>query len=93
MKHTRIRYIKTNREGILKSMQTFYSERTKGMYRVYLNLNDMTYRVANIKSETSVRSTQIDNRNPPTHLNTLKIQAKKAIKSLGVKFEREIRDR
>lgn len=90
---TRIKYSPTRKKNVYKSNRTFYSEKTKGTYRVYLNLEEMTYRVINIKSESSVRSTKIDRRKPPKHLNTLKAQAKKAIKTLGVQFDVEIRNR
>lgn len=89
----RVRYIKTRKPGVFKSQRNFYSDRTKGTYRTYINIEEMTYRVVNIRSETAVRSTELDRIKKPSHINTLKKQVKRAMKSLGIVFNIEIRDR
>lgn len=85
----RIRYKQNN--SILKSVQRFASDKG-GLYEVELNLTDMTYKVRNVRQSIIVRSTEKDNKKAPTHLNTLKRQAKNALKSMGVKFNIELRD-
>ena len=62
-----------------------------GIYEVELNLRSMTYKIRNIKQKTIVRSNKKDGRKSPSHISNLKIQAKRALISMGVIFDIEVR--
>lgn len=83
----RIRYEKTDDEGILCSVRNFYSKRWDAMYIVYLNINEVTFYVKNMLSGR--KYTGGDNTN---NLHVLKRQVKKKLEGLGVEFGDEIRD-
>ena len=85
----RIAYRKTKNPDILVSSKFVGNQ--GAIYEVELNTKEMTYRVKNVNQRKIVRSNEIDGVKPPTHEYTLRVQAKKALKKMGVKFEAEIR--
>jgi len=89
----RIRYKKTNKEGVLESVRIFTSSKRSinGLYptyRVKLDLNDMTYKIINMRNQESAKKGGEGINN----LAVLKRNAKKALESLFVEFDSEIRD-
>jgi len=91
--NNRIRYRKTNREGIIESIQIFSSSKASingkyPSYRVKLDIINKTYRIINMRTQEVIKSggDSINN------LAVLKRVAKKALESLYVKFDSEIRD-
>ena len=86
----RIKYTETKIKGVYKSAKRFKGQQG-ALYDVYIDTNTMTYKVKNVKQGIILRSTEKDGKKPPTHLHTLKIQAKKALESVGVKFDIEFR--
>jgi hypothetical protein len=84
---SRIRYKKTNKEGIFYSVRDITSKSTGAKYRVKLNLNDNTYLIYNLKSEKSYHGGEGINN---THV--LKRHIKKHLEKLGVEFNTEVRD-
>lgn len=87
MDKTRIRYRETKRDGILRSIKDIRSDATNAVYRVYLDTNDMTYTIQNVGSGRKYTGGE-----KITNLHVLKRNVKKRLKSLGVAFNREIRD-
>jgi len=87
---TRIRYEKHSTENKLVSVQEFVGQRD-ALYKVILDLDSMTYKIRNVRRQRYVRSTEMDGKKPPKHLNTLKTQAREALKSMGVKFDLDLR--
>ncbi len=85
----RISYRKTKDPDIFVSNKFVGNQ--GAVYEVEINTKEMTYRVKNVGQRKTVRSNEIDGVKPPTHLYTLRVQAKKALKKMGVKFETEIR--
>lgn len=83
---TRIRYEKTDKQGILKSVKNFVSISTGARYEVFLDTNDGKFRVRNVNSRHYV----IDGVSESRNLNVLKRNAKKALEKLGVSFEKEL---
>lgn len=62
-----------------------------GSYVVYLNLDEMSYEIKNINQQRIVRSSEKDGANLGVTPNVLKMQVRRALKKMGVKFEKEIR--
>lgn len=88
----RIRYRKTNSEGIVESVQTFVASNSfESQYKVYLDYNTMTYRVVNLTKGYAVKSTEKDGVKPPTHRFTLLKQARNALMALDVVLQKELR--
>lgn len=87
----RIRYKNTRTEGVLRSVQRFRGNQG-ALYEVDIDTNSMTYKVRNISNGNLVRSTEKDGRKVPTNLEVLKKQAKKALESMGVNFNVEVRN-
>lgn len=93
----RIRYEKTEKEGILHSVRNFYSSRymkhengeteKEAMYYVILDTNEMTYAIKNMTSGRKYKGGDGVN-----NLHVLKRNVKTRLESLGVKFKDEIRD-
>jgi len=88
---TRIKYKKLPGTNIYRSVRKFTDPRHGGTYEVDLDLDNMIYKVRNINTRVLIRSTQKDGVTPPTHTNTLKRQAKKALKTLNIQFKNEVR--
>lgn len=84
----RIRYKKTKDEGIVVSNKILKSSRTGAEYLVYLDLNNITYKIKNINSENVHRGGENIN-----NLNVLKRSVKSRLESMGVCFDDEDRDR
>ena len=84
---TRIRYEKTDKENILVSVRNFHSETTDAMYIVYLNTEEVTYRVKNMLSKRTY-----DGGDGVNSVPVLKRNAKARLEKLGVNFGDEIRD-
>lgn len=82
----RIRYKKTKEDGVVVSTKTYTSARTGAQYKVYLNLNDVTYKIKNVNSENVYRGGENIN-----NLNVLKRNVKARLESMGVQFEEEDR--
>lgn len=87
---TRIRY-KHLGDNIYESQGLFVSHKG-AFYKVTLDLNTKTYKVINVNQRTIVKSSEKDGKSC-TNLVVLKRQAKSALKSLGVKFNYEIRQK
>jgi hypothetical protein len=84
----RIRYNKTDKENIVVSNKILTSSRTGAEYLVYLDLENVNYKIKNINSENVHRGG--DNIN---NLNVLKRSVKSRLERMGVSFEDEERDR
>jgi len=84
----RIRYKKTDKENIVVSNKILRSERTGAEYLVYLDLENVTYKIKNINSENI--HTGGENIN---NLNVLKRSVKNRLEGMGVVFSEEERDR
>lgn len=88
----RIRYKERHdKPGVFESVRTFINKKNGGIYKVRLDTNKMEYSILNVKRLTIVRSTKKDGKNPPKHLHTLKSQAKKALETMGIEFDMELR--
>lgn len=84
----RIRYKKTDKENIVVSNKVIRSQRTGAEYLVYLDLENVTYKIKNINSENVHRGGENIN-----NLNVLKRSVKSRLEGMGVVFEEEERDR
>ena len=84
---SRIRYKKTNKEGILKSIRDLTSSTTGAKYRVKLDTLNCNYVITNINSERTYKGGEGVN-----NLHVLKRHVKKRLEKLGVSFGKEIRD-
>ncbi len=87
MSQTRIRYVKTNKDGILKSFRNVYSEKYKAYYTIQLNTNNMTYEITNTNSRRKYSGGENIN-----NLHVLKRKVKDNLSKLGVAFDKEVRD-
>lgn len=87
MKNKRIRYVKSSKEGFLKSFRHLYSKKHDTTYSVELDTNEMTYRIINTSSRRSY-----EGGNNINNLHVLKRKAKRRLETLGVEFETETRD-
>ena len=85
---TRIRYKKTNDDGILKSVRDF-TNRNGISYYVKLNTNDRTFEIRYKENQQLVKGGGKNINN----LNVLKRTIKKELKGLGVEFGEDVRDR
>lgn len=86
---SRIRYTETDNPGILESVKIFISSQTGARYKVFLNLNDFSFRIRNENTKTNT----IMKQGGITNLNVLKRAAKRSLEKLGVKFDDESRNR
>lgn len=84
----RIRYKKTDKENIVVSNKILTSARTGAEYLVYLDLENVTYKIKNINSENVHRGGENIN-----NLNVLKRSVKSRLERMGVPFDDEERDR
>lgn len=84
---SRIRYKKTNKDGILKSVRDLKSKTTGATYQVKLNTKNCTYSIININSERYYHGGEGIN-----NLHVLKRHIKAHLEKFGVSFSREIRD-
>ena len=87
MDTARIRYKKTNKDGILKSIKDLKSNSTGATYRIKLDVDDCTYIITNINSERTYKGGEGVN-----NLHVLKRNVKRRLEKLGVLFGKEIRD-
>lgn len=83
----RIRYKKTKKEHILKSIRDLTSATTGAKYRIKIDTKECTYIITNINSERTYRGGEKVN-----NLHVLKRHIKKHLEKFGVSFEKEIRD-
>lgn len=90
MSNQRIRYTKTRKEHILRSVRNFQGQQG-AIYQAKINTQELTYKVINVSSQKVIRSTEKDGKKSPKNLYTVKEQVKKALKSVGVKFDYEFR--
>jgi hypothetical protein len=87
----RIRYEKhPKKPHILISVRNFRGNQG-AYYKVKIDTNDLTYKVINVRTELILRSTEKDGKKSPKNLYTVYEQVKRALRTLGVKFERECR--
>ena len=91
MSKNRIRYTKTRNPKVIRSVRNFQGQQG-AMYQVRINIETHTYKIVNIKSNLILRSTEKDGRKPPKNLYTVYEQVKRALTSVGVKFEPEFRN-
>lgn len=84
----RIRYKKTKDENVVVSNKVIRSQRTGAEYLVYLDLENVTYKIKNINSENVHRGGENIN-----NLNVLKRNVKSRLEGMGVVFGEEERDR
>ena len=84
----RIRYKETEDKNIVVSNKIFTSEKTGAQYKVFLNLEKVTYKIKNINSENCFYGGENIN-----NLNVLKRTAKARLEGMGVNFTDEERDR
>lgn len=82
---TRIRYAKTSKEGILKSVK-IHTAQSGAKYEVYIDTNEGNYRVRNVNSRHYVAQGESKSKN----LHVLKKNAKISLEKLGVQFENEL---
>jgi len=92
-KDVRIKYKPVHNGKVLRSVRKFRNEVQGGVYEVDLNLETRTYSIRNINTRCLVRSTEKDGKTPPKTLDVLKRQARRAIQTLGIKFELEVRSK
>lgn len=90
--NSRIRYRQLGNTPILRSVRKFKDSSYGGIYEVDLDTEKMIYKIRNVNTRCLVRSTEKDGKNPPKHLHTLKRHAKKALLSLRVDFDIEVRN-
>ena len=84
----RIRYKKTKDENVVVSNKILTSNKTGAQYLVYLDLENVTYKIKNIRSENiHIGGENINN------LNVLKRTVKNRLEGMGVVFGEEERDR
>ena len=82
----RVRY-GTPKKNILRSKQNFKSS-NGATYNIVLDLDAITYRIVNLNDNRTIKRGG-DN---ITSIRVLKRTAKKALKSLGVEFDIELRN-
>lgn len=86
---SRIRYKKTGKPNELVSRNIIQSSSTGAKYLVYINTEEVTYRIKNLNTERLYHGGENIN-----NMNVLKRNIKaKLEKSFGVVFETETRDR
>ena len=83
----RIRYEKTEKEGILHSVRNYHSKTTDAMYIIYLDTINVTYTIKNMVSRRKYSGGEEVN-----NLHVLKRHVKERLEKLGVEFTTEIRD-
>lgn len=85
----RIRYVKTEENNIFESLRIFVSSINGARYKVFLDLNDFTFKIRNENTKTFTVKGGEDINN----LNVLKRAAKRHLAKLGVEFNDENRQR
>lgn len=83
----RIRYTKTNEENIIVSKKNLQNITNDAIYSVKLDLKECKFYIKNVNS-----GRVYDGGDGITNLHVLKRKAKERLMSLGVSFEKEIRD-
>lgn len=89
--NTRIRYRKTKHPGVERSVRRFVSGINNAIYEVEIDLNDLTYRIINVRQQECIRSTEKDGAFRTKSHHVLKRQVKRVLDELGVDFDVEIR--
>lgn len=84
---TRVKYTKKNTVGVIRSVQTFKSNKG-ATYRIKIDTIELYYYIMNINENRTTKKGG-DNINS---LRVLKREAKRALQKLGVQFELELRD-
>ena len=87
MDKSRIRYKKTNKDGILKSVRDIKSESTDATYQILLNIEKCEYIIKNLNSGRKYMGGEGVN-----NIHVLKRHVKTRLQKLGVLFNKEIRD-
>lgn len=85
MNNTRIRYGKTNQDGLLQSVQKFQHPTNGARFKVLLNLTNHQWQVVDDVTDTPA-ATGYHNNN-----HKMKLDAKKALSQLGIVFAPEAR--
>ena len=86
----RVRYTKTKNPDVIRSVRNFQGQQG-ALYQARINTKTLTYKIINVSSRSIIRSTEKDGKKTPQNLYTVKEQVKRALKSVGVKFEHEFR--
>ena len=84
---SRIRYDKTEKDGILKSKRDFVSDSRGSVYHVILDINKCEYTIKNKNTRRIYKGGETIN-----NLHVLKRKVKERLEDLGVNFSKEIRD-
>jgi hypothetical protein len=87
----RIRYVETDREHVIRSRRLFVGQQG-ARYQIKINTKELTYKIINVNTQKIIRSTEKDNVRKANDLRYVKDQAKRALKSVGVDFDIEIRN-
>ena len=85
---SRIKYMETKKEGILKS--AVIPAKNGACYRVVLDLNTMTFKIVNVKNNGIVRSTEKCGLKPSKNRLCLVRQARRQAVKFGLLLEKEI---
>jgi hypothetical protein len=90
-KAKRIRYKPNGRLNEIESTSLFIGQQG-ARYVAKINIKELTYRIVNVNTQKILRSTKKDNVRKANSLRYVKDQAKRALKSVGVNFDIEIRN-
>ena len=87
-KGMRLTWTKTGEKGVFRSAHNLKSETTGAIYKVIKDENTMTFRIINLRSQTTVKvgGEGINNK------AVLQRNIKLALQKLGVRFKMEWRD-
>lgn len=85
MATTRIRYSKTNQDGLLQSVQKFQHPTNGARYKVMLNLTESQWLIIDDVTDIPVATGHHKDQ------HKMKLAAKKALTGLGVAFQTEAR--
>jgi len=88
--YTRIRLVEVE-PNIYESKQNYISATKGGEYKVIVDLNEMKYKIRNVKRYTIVKSSEKSHRKPVKTKRALFRRIKKDLISLGVIFKYDMR--
>lgn len=84
---TRIRYVSTNRDDVLRSFRNLYSPKYDSNYSIEIDTKELTFVIRNVNSgRTYTGGENINN------LHVLKRKVKSRLSEMGVSFGTEVRD-
>ena len=82
---TRIRWTKTSKEGIIKSVK-IHTAQSGAKYEAFIDKNEGSYSIRNVNSRHYVANGE----SPSKNLHVLKKNVKLSLEKLGVEFENEL---